>query len=303
MFLLILYTIGKTHYKEYVFPVFITEDLNVFQLEESHEYYIIFHIKSGICRFNLNEKEYVLIGAHILSLNEHDRISFIEMSDVSVSIILFQPQIVNTSFNVSTINDPDIRLTVTANQDLFYLEQFKHSTPEDKKIMSLTAIDSTIMESRINRLNHTLSIQDTSFWPCLSRSYLYEILFTLVRKSEFNSDNEDPENYSGHSKLTIDIIYYLQSRYNQKITVDKLAEEFHTNRTTIHIDFKKHTGLSINQYLLQLRMNFATKLLRDTSLSLSEICDRIGFSDISYFSKAFKKTLNQTPSEYRNINR
>ncbi|MDD4112409.1 MAG: AraC family transcriptional regulator, partial [Herbinix sp.] len=44
-------------------------------------------------------------------------------------------------------------------------------------------------------------------------------------------------------------------------------------------------------------------LLRDTSLTLSEICERIGFSDTIYFSKVFKKALNQTPSEYRNIYR
>ncbi len=300
---MILNTIGNNYYKNYVFPVFVTEDLNVFLLEEAREYYKILHIKSGICRFSLNEKEYVLIGPHILLLNEQDRICFLDISDVAASLVLFRPLIVNASFNTSTINDPNIRLTGTANQDLFYLEQFKHNTPIDKKILPLLTIDSSIMENRINTLNSMLIMQDTSYWPCLSRSYLYEILFALIRKSEAKDDITGLENYSGYSKLTIEIIYYLQSRYNQKITIDKLAEEFHTNRTTLHMDFKKHTGLSINHYLVQLRMNMATKLLRDTSLSLYEICERIGFNDISYFSKAFKKMLNQTPSEYRNINR
>jgi transcriptional regulator GlxA family with amidase domain len=47
----------------------------------------------------------------------------------------------------------------------------------------------------------------------------------------------------------------------------------------------------------------ASTLLRDTELSVDEICERTGFHDISYFSKLFKKKLYHTPSEYRKIDK
>lgn len=53
---------------------------------------------------------------------------------------------------------------------------------------------------------------------------------------------------------------------------------------------------------MRLRMRIATTLLRDTELPILEICERTGFNDISYFSKAFKKEINYTPSEYRKLN-
>jgi AraC-like DNA-binding protein len=46
-------------------------------------------------------------------------------------------------------------------------------------------------------------------------------------------------------------------------------------------------------------MTMAAAFLRDTELSVNEICERTGFSDISYFSRSFKKEVRYTPSEYR----
>jgi AraC family L-rhamnose operon regulatory protein RhaS len=171
------------------------------------------------------------------------------------------------------------------------------------KILSLHAIDSATIEHKLQLLKEQLEKQSTGNWPCRSRSYLFEILFCLARQEEDEEAADNILSYEGHSRLAFDVIYYLQSCYNQKITVEKLAEEFHTNRTTLLNDFKKYTGQSINNYLIQLRLMMASTLLRDTELSVDEICERTGFSDISYFSKVFKKKINYTPSEYRRINK
>lgn len=104
--------------------------------------------------------------------------------------------------------------------------------------------------------------------------------------------------------LSVKIIFFQPEIVNSSLTIsviNVLVEEFHTNRTTLQTEFKKYTGKSINQYLVQLRMSMAAKMLRDTTLSLKEISDRTGFSDVSYFSKAFKAKLNLTPSGYRDI--
>ena len=107
---------------------------------------------------------------------------------------------------------------------------------------------------------------------------------------------------SRFSKLSIDVIHYLQTSYDKKVTIDNLALMFHTNRTTLLADFKKSTGQSINRYVTGIRMTMAAALLRDIGLSINEICERTGFTDISYFSKSFKKEVQYTPSQYRRIN-
>ncbi|MHB8129878.1 MAG: helix-turn-helix transcriptional regulator [Mobilitalea sp.] len=293
-------TIGFNHYKEYIFPVSVTDGLSGLKREEAGEYYKIIYIKAGTCHFLMNGKEFVLTGACSICMNERDQIKFLDVQEDMAKILWFKPSVINVNFVFDVINNPNRMLSATEHQDIYYLMQFTQEAEATMKILSLHTIDSTGIEHKLQLLKELLNKQDTSFWPCRCRSYLFEILFCLARQEEDEAIN-NVLFYDGCSRMAIDVIYYLQSCYNQKITIERLADEFHTNRTTLLNDFKKYTGQSVNQYLVQLRLTMASTLLRDTELSVDEICDRTGFNDISYFSKVFKKKLLHTPSQYRRI--
>ena len=64
--------------------------------------------------------------------------------------------------------------------------------------------------------------------------------------------------------------------------------------------FKKETGISFWEYVNQIRMNEAEKLLRETDLRVSEIAERIGMDNPNYFSARFKERKGIGPLEYRN---
>lgn len=293
-------TIGFNHYIGYCFPVSISENMSEIHHNDAGEYYKILFIKSGTFHFLLNKKEFILTGAHAICLNEQDEIEFFDTQNEVIRILWFKPMIVNTNFTYNVMQNPNRTLSSTELQDTFYLEQFFPGAELNAKIIFLRSIDSTAIEQKLKILKDLLENQNNNAWPCRSRCYLYEILFCLARQQD--DDLEDQTIcYDGSSRLAVDVIYYLQSWYNHKITIEKLANEFHTNRTTLLNEFKKYTGQSINRYLVQLRLTMASKLLRDTELSVDEICERTGFQDISYFSKAFKKGLNLTPSEYRKL--
>jgi len=295
------HTLGFNYYSEYNFPLSVTDGLTDLKREEAGQYYKIIYIKTGTCHFLMNGKEFVLTGACAICMNEQDRITFYEVQEDSAMIIWFQPMIVNANFTFDVINNSNRILSATEYQDIYYLMQFTQEASVTMKILSLHTIDSSGIEHKFQIIKELLAKQDTSFWPCRCRSYLFEILFCLARQEEDEETISNVLYYEGCSRLAIDVIYYLQSSYNQKITIEKLAEEFHTNRTTLLNDFKKYTGQSVNRYLNQLRLTMASTLLRDTRLSVDEICNRTGFSDIRYFSKVFKKKLYHTPSEYRRI--
>jgi AraC family L-rhamnose operon regulatory protein RhaS len=295
-------TIGMNYYKDLVFPVSITNKLAAIDEMEAAEYYKIIYFKSGTYRFKLNGKEFVITGSYALCLNERDGLSLYDDVEGDILLLLFQPKVINVNFNMDLINDPEHGLSETEFQDLYYIRQFRHDAELYSKLLPLRTMDSAYLEHKLQLLQELLVNQDTYYWPCRSRSYLFEILFSLARQEEHEEPVRSIQFYNGFSKLAVDVIYYLQSSYSQKITIEKLAEEFHTNRTTLLNDFKKYTGQSVNRYLNQLRLNMASTLLRDTELPVEEICERTGFNDISYFSKAFKKGLSCTPSEYRRLN-
>lgn len=294
-------TIGFNYYIDYCFPISVSNDPTELTKTDAKKYYKIVYIKSGTYHFRLNHKEYVLSGPHAICLNEQDQIEFLNLPNELIRILWFQPMIINDLFTFETLRNPTRSMSLTAYQDTFFIKQFFPHAEISSKIIAIRMVDFTNIEQKLIQLQSLLEKQNTNSWPCRSRSYLYELLCGISRQDEDETDFCELADNGSSSRLAIDVIYYMQSYYSNKITIESLCTEFHTNRTTLLNDFKKYTGLSINRYLIQLRLTMASKLLRDTELSIDEICERTGFKDISYFSKSFKKEMNLTPSDYRKL--
>ena len=86
-------------------------------------------------------------------------------------------------------------------------------------------------------------------------------------------------------------------------TLDELAVHFHISRYYLAHRYKQITGYSIKNYRLLCRIAAARELLTSTSLSVSDICDRIGFSNMSNFSRYFKKEVGLSPLKYRDLHK
>ena len=293
------YTKGFNYYPDYILNIYVGNDISIL----NQKCYKIIHIESGISHITINGSEFILSGPHILCINEKDTFEFLEYNKAAVSIVIFNPSVINLKLDYLACNhlNADNDLCLTDCQDMFFTDIFKHDVSNDSKIVQIDDLTSSITIRNIRELSKLLKFQDTPSWPCRSRGLLLELLFYLAKPFDNGDDSASklsiPPNYS---KLTVDVISYLQSSYNQKLSASLMARIFHTNRTTLLNEFKKSTGVSLSQYLTQKRLQIATALLRDTQLSVTEICERTGFSDVSYFSKAFKKEINYTPSEYRN---
>lgn len=296
-----LTTTGCTYFSGYTLPISVAEGVINLENEDAKDYYKILFMESGILHIRLNGNEYILTGSNSLCLNETDQISLCGPHEQPIFILYFKPSVINNKFSFDIFEFPDL-LSSSEHQDLFYLSQFRHDARLASKLVTLQTVESSVLKHKLQLLRDQLSAQDNSNWPCRSRSYLFEILFLLARPDEEQESFLPTQIDSRFSKLTMDVIHYLQTSYDKKVTIEMLAIHFHTNRTTLLQDFKKSTGQSINRYVTQLRMTMAAALLRDTELTVNEICERSGFSDISYFSRSFKKEIRFTPSEYRRIN-
>ncbi|MGB4090559.1 MAG: substrate-binding domain-containing protein [Ruminococcus flavefaciens] len=82
-------------------------------------------------------------------------------------------------------------------------------------------------------------------------------------------------------------------------TVDKMSRTIGMGRSTIQKHYKSCFGKSIFEELIQFRVELAKRLLKDTTLSLTEITVRCGYSTESYFMKQFKNVTGSTPTEFR----
>lgn len=99
------------------------------------------------------------------------------------------------------------------------------------------------------------------------------------------------------------IIEYIQNNFmNSDLTVNQIAAEFHLNSSYLCRIFKADTGLTMKKYILDYRLEYATKLLLYTNNSISDIAKKSGFMTVHGFRKAFHNQYYIGPSEYRKTN-
>lgn len=129
----------------------------------------------------------------------------------------------------------------------------------------------------------------------MMNSILYEYLFLLA--SKFPREQLSPrEKQIGYVE---EVLKYMESNYPQSISIQSLADSLGLNRSYLHRLFKSATGASPQEYLLDLRMEKACVLLRETDLAVSIISLSVGYEDTLYFSRLFRKKKGMSPSRYR----
>ena len=95
------------------------------------------------------------------------------------------------------------------------------------------------------------------------------------------------------------IILYIQQNYDKDITNSNISTKFGYHSFYLNRIFKKSTGVTIHQAVINERIRIAKHLLKETSLSVVSIATESGFPDRSQFCTVFKKHTGYTPSEYR----
>jgi YesN/AraC family two-component response regulator len=95
------------------------------------------------------------------------------------------------------------------------------------------------------------------------------------------------------------VIRYIETTSPGQITLAEAAKRVHMNACYLSQLFKQEMDMNFMDYVTDLRIREAKRLLTNTSLRVSEIADRLGYADIAYFSNLFKKHTGSTPSEYR----
>lgn len=91
---------------------------------------------------------------------------------------------------------------------------------------------------------------------------------------------------------------YLQKNLHQKVLLSDIAEKIHISESYLAAYFKKKTGESFREYVINVKMEIAKTALQTTNKSISEISQELGYSDYRSFNRVFKKSTGQTPSDY-----
>lgn len=102
-----------------------------------------------------------------------------------------------------------------------------------------------------------------------------------------------------NQNFTTNLREYLMSRLGERIDADIIARDLGISRSKLYSSCDKYLGMGIAEYLRNLRLEHAKHLLKDTSLPITQIADRVGFDDYNYFCRCFKRDTGYSARKYR----
>jgi len=202
----------------------------------------------------------------------------------------------------------DYRVTTTYRKEVlhikpFFKEQIVSQMPELQSIERLLELSkygiafSGSTKKEVGKLLKELHLltpfkffmQSITILAKLAQSKEFELLHTKPYKNK----------YSKKEQGRIRKIYALiDERYQNKITVDEVAELCNLTKPAFCRYFKKATGNTFISFLNQYRISQAKRLLL-MGKNISETCYECGFESLSYFNRTFKKVTEENPSEFK----
>ncbi len=130
------------------------------------------------------------------------------------------------------------------------------------------------------------------------QSLLYDLSISRDQKLLTNLSFQRSNDF--HNNERIEKLHnYIKENYNKKIKLQEMAQLLNMSVVSFTRLIRQHTGKSFVDFLNEMRLGFATRMLIESNKSVSEICFECGFNNISNFNRIFKKKQGVTPTLFR----
>lgn len=247
---------------------------------------ILFFIEADAvveCNFNkINVKSRDII---YINSNELHKIYNPSGSALEYYCIAFDPSLIQSSFFDSI--DSKYILPIEHNLILF-----KNKISGDPDI--LRNLREMIWESEVREEGYELAV----------KAYVYLLLVLMIRSfKETVLTKKESQIRSNNLDCLNKVIVYIEENYKQKISVEQLAHYAGMSTSNLFLLFKKASGKTITDYINQVRIQNADRLLRSTDMNITEVAMEVGIDDSNYFTKLFKKYKKVPPSQIRKSER
>lgn len=238
----------------------------------------------------VNSKEYVEYGEDILAMNGEESESELADEDIiNVASVEAIAQMLGTDKYKTAIKQ---------------VEKFKYNAIRKKYSLDVLYNALIVLIEQISNLyQNVLDIEESIFDNLKSPltyqnidDYFEDLLSWLTKISdEINSQFYDYKNKSKVHKA----IKYINENYNKDLNMAVVSNYISMNYSLFSQTFKQYTGSNFVDYLKNLRINEAKRLLEETDLRVNEVSYKVGYNNEKHFMKIFKNTAGVSPSQYR----
>ncbi|NEW08352.1 AraC family transcriptional regulator [Paenibacillus sp. SYP-B3998] len=250
-----------------------------------HDAYEILYFISGEIYYFVEDKTYPIVSGSLLFININDLHKLVNSSGKPFERItlLFKQQF----FSNFMINND--------NFDLF------SSFTSSSNILRLKGSEQSFIENLFEKMIHEESRQPPGFVH-YQQLLLIELLIFIKRKVDAGESSSWEEPHRTHKKV-FEIIDYIHSHYNQRLTLACLSKRFFISASYFSRIFKDTTGFTFIEYLNNVRIKEARLLLLESKFNMTQISESVGFDSLTHFGRTFKEITGLPPLQYRRLQR
>ena len=138
--------------------------------------------------------------------------------------------------------------------------------------------------------------------PEQSRYAVFKALELLYLLSAHDLIAETPGNSnSALTQIVQEVASYMRCHLDERLTIDELSTRFGVSPTALKKEFRRLYGQPLHAWLQEQRLTQAARLLRESTMTVLEVAQEVGYSSTSQFSAAFVRRFGHTPGQYRRI--
>ena len=248
-----------------------------------HEEVEMVIVYKGMADYYLNGEKVLLQEGDVLFISPSTLHAFNQNADniFLAEAVLFNLNLINNSVDIC--NNKYFSPLLNCECTPYFVINNNHTCYDELKEM-------------LNNLLITYK-EKNEYFELEIKSILLEIFYILFSNNYFIINNNMPNNTS--NKIIKSVLNYIQENYNKPLTLNDIANTFKISVYHLSHMFKDTTRMSCIDYIIDFRLLKASQLLLTTDDAILNIALEVGFNNISYFNRAFKKKFNTTPSEYR----
>ena len=260
--------------------------------------FLLIILTAGKLEFKVeNERLYAATPAFICFDETADPV-LISKQKAQYTCIYFHPEFLNVNMSFEMLRKKDYG-DIASTHDLFLLKPFT----DKAYVVPIAEAQLEKITQAADCLQTELENQRDWYWSCRGRSYFMEIIIALERMYGLigygiKHQISDNAPIIKNPKLR-DAVLYIESRFDESITLPDIAKAAGMNHTTLTALMKEELGLTAIEYLMKYRITVAKKQLEFTSVPIKDIANMTGFKTVQHFSRVFKAQNGTTPAEFR----
>lgn len=131
----------------------------------------------------------------------------------------------------------------------------------------------------------------------LLRQYICEFLISYLRNPLPKSVHSQTNVNQSNETVSL-ILNYMQNNISGRITISHISKYSGSNKTAIEKMFKESFGMGVIEYFIHMKTDAAKRFIRENNYNITQISEILGYSNVHYFSRQFKRITGMSPTEY-----